>query len=765
MPDSADRLTLLLGNLPGDDPDWPLVRRTLESLSDLLTTLHCESIDSGWLADAAGQLAEGVVVDSSDQRLGPRRGIITEYPIFSGLAAQPVHLAHHRLLRHLQALYLLAAADREAYVVRGRYHSPLASAGRGCRRVARGVLTDDRVRAAVLAASSPEALCDSLEQFIGPEETWATRSDEVIVRELLPLLRDVRDDRAPRFVKPGKRRHRGSRATVQTLWDSERTGARVQRYKIIEDRVSEARRAEMKSEGLAATHEIYRSSLYTASPPSRNEDFPAHTQTDYQANQRLILRARAFKSGQQPIPNRTDTLHEPALVPLVSPGSGWNSQEVLDPAQLAQAMLGTMLLLGCEADELGKLRVWSIREEVPKAPPVGGVVVGSREFVLPVAGLPDSWHPKQEHQSRHRLTHASLYLPIPTFLPIAQGLLAHAGRCCGQTLFDDGDFVGQAKAAIKTINDKHQTELSRARITKYVWSATYALDGDMAEALLLSHGHRDTNDPRLYYYAPTRDHLARQYLRIWTELAASIGFDVPGQVQHIRAQDDHVGSAAVPRLHSIQSTISTFKEQIQGLVTTRGRRSAGQWLVIHNALTVYLVRQIQWLTGIRAVRDPVELRLYDPVSGYLGVIDKDSDDRYGGRVVWLIEPVRQQIDRYLQRVESATVAIFGHSDSNAAFRLIDPETLGVCQIDQKGLLAFTPDYPYAPNAHRHYIRTRLRELGVDACFVDAWLGHGGIGREPYARHSALKPEEMRRAVEPALMSIWKDLGWEILPRQ
>ncbi|TVS08980.1 MAG: hypothetical protein EA417_21415 [Gammaproteobacteria bacterium] len=377
--------------------------------------------------------------------------------------------------------------------------------------------------------------------------------------------------------------------------------------------------------------------------------------------------------------------------------------------------------------------------------------------------MPDSWQPDPEYQDRHRLTHASLYLRMPTFLPIAQGLLVHAGQRCGQTLFDDGDFPGQTKAAIKTINDKHQTNISRQRLARHLWSATYALDGDMAEALLLSHGHRDSNDPRLYYYAPTRDHMARQYLRLWTGLAASIGLDVPGQMQQINAQDGHIGSAAVPRLHSIQATISKFVESTQSQVSTRGRRSSSQWVAIHNAMTVYVIRQIQWMTGIRAVRDPIELNLYDPVSGYLAVIDKDSDDRYGARVVWLIEPVRQQIDRYLQRIESATLAIFGQSDSMAAFRLIDPETLAIRQADRAGLLALTPEYPYAPNAHRHYIRTRLRELGVGAGIVDAWLGHGGIGREPYARHSALKPDEIRRAVAPALMSIWKELGWEVLP--
>lgn len=765
MPDLADRLVLLIGDPPGDDPDWPLVHRTLKDLSGFLVDLHCVRSDSGWLADAVAQLLIGVPIEGSESRLGPRRGIISDFPIFSALAAQPIHQRHHRLLRRLQALYLLAAGDRELYVVGSRYQSPLASAGRACRRVARGVLKDDRVRAAALAASSPEELCDSLEQFVGPGEVWSSRGDETVVRELLPLLRDVRDDRTPRFVTPGKRRNVSSRKNVQTLTETSVRGGRIQRYRLIEDSMSAEHSAELRSEGLAATHETTRPSLYVASPPTRNSEFPADDLTDYQANQRLILRARAFKSGQQPVPNRTDTIHEPALLALITLGDRWDLQDALDPDQEAETMLAAMLLFGCEAEDLAELRVWSARTDVPGATLVAGIVLGSQEIVLPVPNVPDGWAPPPEHHSEFREVHASVCLPVPGFLPIGKGLLAHAIGRSGQTLFDHReDWAGKVDDVIKRLNSRYCTELTRPRVAKYLWSAIHELEGDMAEALFLSYGHRESNDPRLYYYAPTRDHLARQYMRIWREAAEAVGID-SGIEARLTRQGGHVGSAAVPRRRSIQTTVRTLQDHVQALISGRGRRRPERWVLIHNTLTVYVVRQIQWLTGVRAVRDPIELDLYDPQSGFLAVIDKDSDDQYGARVVWLIDPLREQISRYLTRVEAATRAIFGRSELDAAFRFIDPYTLDVQPNDLRSLMAYSPGYPYAPNAHRHYIRTRLRELGVDAGFVDAWLGHGGIGREPYARHSALAPIMMRQAVQPALMTIWKELGWAVLPSQ
>jgi site-specific recombinase XerD len=168
------------------------------------------------------------------------------------------------------------------------------------------------------------------------------------------------------------------------------------------------------------------------------------------------------------------------------------------------------------------------------------------------------------------------------------------------------------------------------------------------------------------------------------------------------------------------------------------------------------------MTGIRAVRDPIELDHFAPSSGFLGVIDKDSKDEYGARVVWLAEPVQRQIRAYLLRVEMATRSIFGSATFNAAFRFLSDEA-SIVHIDQQLLGRYGPDYPYASNSHRHYMRTRLRELGVDGGAVDAWMGHGGIGREPYARHSAISPAALRDMVKPALERIWEELGWEVLP--
>jgi len=199
-------------------------------------------------------------------------------------------------------------------------------------------------------------------------------------------------------------------------------------------------------------------------------------------------------------------------------------------------------------------------------------------------------------------------------------------------------------------------------------------------------------------------------------------------------------------------------------MTIKGRRPRGTWWLVHNILTAYVIRQIQWMTGIRAVRDPIELQNYDPNTGFLRINDKDTADNYGARVVWLLPSVQRQVQSYLQQVGLAAKA-WSMGFGDLAFRFFERDGQPL-DASLSTLERFTAcAYPYAPNAHRHYQRTRLRELGVDAGYVDAWLGHGGMGREPYARHSAITPQAVRLAVAPALETIWEELGWQVLPNK
>ena len=763
MSDAVARLKVLLGAPEDSHPDWPQVRHTMSNILPAVEEISSRLESANWLVAPMRQMAAQGPSGGDFLPTRPSRGCITEYPVFAALATQPVAQQVDFALK-LQALFLVAVALREYHIVHDEYRSPPATAGRSCRRISRGSYSDHRISSIIWRSSSPVSLCNQLEKLQQSRRPLA-EIDLRVVSGLLPLLRDLRDDRDLRTRKGGGHRKREIETTVHI--DAADDDPTSRRPALIQERPDEETRAEMLSEGLCTAHETTRETLYAEVPPSRNENFPARQLSEHQAQQRLILRARAYKTNQQQVPNRRELLHEPALAPLlhpkgpVSPPKGFGLDWTLD------TLLGFMLLTGCKDEDLHDVRVWSTHSEVPSQPLALGVVLQYAEFMVPVARIPDSWWPDSEYRHHFRRPANHFYLKIPTHLPIGERIVNLASRVpdggplCGDSLGPADELSKKLQNRISRLNDIHHTHLTLNRISLFLWGAIYALDGDMAEALLLSNRHRRSNDSRLYYHSTQSDHLRRQYARVWGAKSSGPVLN-DRRIPLMQLINPDIGSAAVPYRDSISDLVRSMKERLSGLMAGRGRRTPLRWIEIHNAMTAYVICQIQWMTGIRAVRDPIELPLYAARSGFLGVIDKDSNDEYGARVVWLIEPVQQQIENYLQYVDSATRSIFGEVNREAAFRFI-AEGPSILQVNQRRLVEHLPDYPFAPNSHRHYLRTRLREKDVDGGVVDAWMGHGGIGAEPYARHSAMSPVVMREGADAALNSIWEELGWEVLP--
>jgi len=746
-------------------PDWRQVRHTLSQILAEVESFTSRAEKAEWLVPLLTQMADPVP-DNELKSLSsvPTRGYITDYPVFAALATQPI-AQQTELARKFQALYLFAVALREYYVAQGEDRSPLRSAGRACRRIVRGSYSDERISDIVRRASSPQSMCNQLEMLLDSSRALA-KKDRRLVIALLPLLRDVRGDRDSRTRQAGERKQSKPRTTANIDRSDEHAANRS--YALVDEQPDEESRAELKTEGLYPEFETTRETLYAEHPRSRNPDFPAAYLTEHQAYQRLDLRARALKTSRQQVPNRREVLFEPALEPLLAPEGPVASPRERDGNWALDTLLGFMLLTGCQAEELQEVRVWSTYSRVPDQLPSLGVIQESGEFILPVARLPDSWRPESERRHHFRRPANRLRLKVPAHLRIGKRILELAswvsdeGALCGNALGSPDQLCKRLQSRVSDLNDIHHTHLTLNRISLYLSSAVYALDGDLAETLLLSYRHRNANDPRLYYHSAHSLCLQRQYARVWGAEPERSESDAERRSGLIVPANPDIGSAAVPLVDSILASVQSMTDLVMRTMAGRGRRTASRWLEIHNVLTAYVIRQIQWVTGIRAVRDPIELSLYDPRSGFLGVIDKDSNDEYGARAVWLIETVQQQVATYLRYVDSATRSIFGEVDREAAFRFIGEESK-ILQVNQRRLEHFLPDYPFAPNSHRHYLRTRLREKGVDGGIVDALLGHGGIGAEPYSRHSAMCPMVMRDAARGALNSIWQELGWEVMP--
>lgn len=788
--DSGERLKALI-RAPGQShKDWPQVIQSLKQLKSSLESLTVDDPQLAWCAAGTNILVEmHSPVDSSELRLLPMRGDITRRPIFAALAAQPGDAVRPALVRTMQAFLLVAAAKREILVLGDEYHSPIKSAGLSTRKIAKHGLRDEMDRG-ICAAQSVGELCDLIESWLSPvadrsggdfeepeqEPIVLTDYEEKVMQGLLTLLWDAEHDRDPRHRQPSATgRTQEKRTTrIELSGSADDEGGKRALSAVIDTRLDVSEQKKRRNQSLPPVEEFGSRAALAEYGSTRNPRFPADQMTERQANRRIILKARGYKSSQQWTPNRTEILHPPALQALLA------LDKSRDPKSIVRwEMLALMLFTGCTVGDIQKFKVWADPGEMFEDPGGLGIIAETGMLIMPFHDLPQSWQPhkaleryfdRPDHriEKHYRCPGRQILLRFPSYFEVGERLLQRARRQGSRRLFhrlreDDLERVTAAlESYINDLNIRHHTALTLIRISRHLANSVYALGGDIAEALALSHQHKDSNDPRLYYYAPSVGHLARQYDRVWDPLARIMNGSSGLADDYGLLDDTHIGSAAVPLLPRIRSDVVTLANQVGGQMAIRGRRSRSSWWLVHNVFTAYVIRQVQWMTGIRAVRDPIELQNYDSRSGFLRINDKDSADNYGARVVWLIPAVQRQVQVYLQRTELAAKAR-SEDPANLAFRFIEWGGQ-IIDVSWAALEQFTTcEFPYAPNAHRHYQRTRLRELGIDAGYVDAWLGHGGIGREPYARHSAITPQDVRLALAPALETIWKELGWQVLP--
>ena len=73
-----------------------------------------------------------------------------------------------------------------------------------------------------------------------------------------------------------------------------------------------------------------------------------------------------------------------------------------------------------------------------------------------------------------------------------------------------------------------------------------------------------------------------------------------------------------------------------------------------------------------------------------------------------------------------------------------------------------PTYPIRLNAQRHWMRTRLRELNAPVHAIDALLGHGALGQEPYAGYSAYSPGQLRDELKEPIRKLAGIAGWRVV---
>lgn len=743
-PNWPARLARLLSG-PDDAPEhWAAVAYAIGKLEPMVSRMVTPSIQ--WLLTDIQQLRP-------DRARAVKRlpGMIGRFPLFAAYVEDPVPSAQ-RTGRLAQAHLLIACAIRESSLLKNPHQNPLQTATLAVRQILEGKLRSDVLDRAM--EQSLEKLCDGIEHAAHATHKLTARELGIVVnmRALMLDARDNRDDRT-RTVEPGEKI-----ASDRRMQAVESAGGSADQILEITGQLSAEHQSERTAAGLPP-REDPGPTLFSATPDSRSEGVHRKHLSDHQVYARMVIRARAIKSGNQPTPIGRQRLHASALRSLEEVAASvlaHRPSEDFHPA----AMLCALLLLGADPEQVGEVLIRPSLAKVPKSSSTPAVIVpSSRSIVRLVPKIPDGWTPKGSDSRFYRQADRRLVLPIPDHTAIGKLLLAYASATGAGSLMQpipDED----TKRILKRVNSIRRTQITLNRLSTHLERSIVLQEGDYAEAELLSSRLSSQFDPRRYYYAPSDSELIGRYQAVWQSLSQNAEMDSEARTQSGR-KIRNVGSRAVPTTEEARKSVQSILEATSRAM--EGRPSAERIRMRHNALTAYTTWQIYWMTGMRPVIDPIVIENYNEPSGLLAVNDKDTRDEYSTRVVWLPPPVREQVAVYRGLARETAERLFNKDCEDIEFRIIAPD-LELTQMNRKSPKAVLEGkYPLEENSHRHYLRTRLRELGVDAGYVDAMLGHSNVGHEPYARHSALSPPDMIAALEDPMNTIWSELGWRIIP--
>ncbi len=368
---------------------------------------------------------------------------------------------------------------------------------------------------------------------------------------------------------------------------------------------------------------------------------------------------------------------------------------------------------------------------------------------------------------------------------------------------------------ISQINRRYRTRLTLLRISRFMGLRGRARQGlDGVHLAYLRSKYELDSETQIYYTRTLPDAVESAYQDFWSGIFDEIErewkalnvpmpawmnkgvsegrqqFELPmeGLIEE-RLCETGIGAHKVPRKQVVQQMIAGI-DQAMGQASKRLPVFL-RTIEYHNQYMLYTLVYLTWASGYRAVSSPLpDPRLLDQETGLLHISDKDAEDGYCSRFVWLTPDCVRQVRYYLDHLEAVTLRMAGYNpEVYAAFRKAwlrwkgrPPNISGkrwIMETDERGFTpfvmlddkGFTPirprlvrqllpeGYQLPLDSNRHYLRSWLLSHGCSPSLIDIQMGHWHHGHEPWGKTSSLAPNQYARAIEPYLTTLLEDLGF------
>ncbi|MDX8396322.1 MAG: hypothetical protein R8K22_07915 [Mariprofundaceae bacterium] len=329
---------------------------------------------------------------------------------------------------------------------------------------------------------------------------------------------------------------------------------------------------------------------------------------------------------------------------------------------------------------------------------------------------------------------------------------------------------------------------------------------DLAETAY-THGNINLiQETQLYYTAVAKGQVSDIYKHIWMQIEHLIQKEshaIEGKhllsrsLQQITIGDHRnanafLGSKITPTSKTVSGLVSYLRSNVFGARKVQ-MPYWKQAIAFHNAYTTYTILFLANASGYRAAQDPFpDPRFLDEKTGFLVISDKDFDDSYCTRIIWLPPECVKQMKFYQAHIESIVDRLClinnrSFKDLYSSFNgwksmpkkpkkkmrmdgfqmppfLFYLSEIGNCYSVSPGELSkiIHTKFPFPINANRHYLRTELVERKCPTEIIDAFMGHWHRGREPWGQYSTLSPRGYANTIGPCLDGIIQENGWKAI---
>lgn len=369
----------------------------------------------------------------------------------------------------------------------------------------------------------------------------------------------------------------------------------------------------------------------------------------------------------------------------------------------------------------------------------------------------------------------SFYLPdilevAPFLVRYRENAVSIAGK--KRTVFQrDMEYYKKAlKAYIQTIPEAISDRLTVNRISKYLFYQITAATNDVTAAACITAQEHHLAASRIHYTVLDIDYLRAVMKEALTPLLLNLGRS-PDEMVIVKSKvPAYVGARHCLKMSAYQKAV---KQVLAELRRHKRIKDMVAFIDYHNLYTAYTAWVFNFgITG-RGINNPlIKSSDFDPSSGLSTYRDKDIEQPYHARLLWLPPEVKRQLLNYEEHLSVVMAILSLHckadempaADTTGFFLHKSQKRDHIKPIPITGVNMrkhLYAKYLNAPhNSHRRFVRSELVERGHSAESIDALLGHWFNGEEPWSYFSSFDFGRHIELLKGSLVPLMKEIGFK-----